>query len=181
MYLVNVLSRSCSLSKYPLAGYALFWQANATFVDCTPSSSSLELEQQASCCQRDCHSCSFPSSVSDSSSVRFRSPIRKIDLGCIRDLKSANVIIGNDLSVRVIDFGKSETSDAPRRSSVCLCHGKLVNDYIATSLVLVDRACRISRGIGTTQWSAPEVFANDSNYSEAADVYSFGMTSTEVC
>ncbi|OQS06789.1 kinase [Thraustotheca clavata] len=63
-----------------------------------------------------------------------------------RDLKSRNVLLDSKKGTKITDFGEARE----------------VDDRTLTS------------GIGTFQWMAPEVLVG-SNYSAAADVYSFGI------
>lgn len=70
-----------------------------------------------------------------------------------RDLKSANVLLGKHMEVKIIDFG--------------------------SSVVLLKRGQNLQRNMGTTAWIAPEVFVS-SQYSKSADVYSFGIVLWEI-
>lgn len=70
-----------------------------------------------------------------------------------RDLKSGNLLVDGDLTVKVADFGLSK--------------------------VYMDMHT-MTGGLGTYQWMAPEVLANQ-RYSEKADVYSFGVVMWECC
>jgi len=64
-----------------------------------------------------------------------------------RDVKSANLLVQPDLTVKVADFGLSR-----------------INPNTAA----------MTGSLGTYQWMAPEVIGNQ-QYSEKADVYSFGI------
>uniref|UniRef100_A0A061RBJ4 Tkl protein kinase n=1 Tax=Tetraselmis sp. GSL018 TaxID=582737 RepID=A0A061RBJ4_9CHLO len=68
-----------------------------------------------------------------------------------RDLKSANLLVDADYTVKIADFGLSR-----------------VQTDLAT----------MTGGLGTFQWMAPEVLGNQ-RYSEKADVYSFGIVMWE--
>jgi len=68
-----------------------------------------------------------------------------------RDLKSGNILITNDWTPKIADFGLSR----PMSSGYMTQH------------------------IGTTRWTAPEVLAEE-HYSTKADVYSFGMVLWEM-
>jgi len=69
-----------------------------------------------------------------------------------RDLKSANLLVDSDYTVKVADFGLS----------------RLQSKAITA----------MTGGLGTYQWMAPEVLGNQ-RYSEKADVYSFGIVMWE--
>lgn len=72
-----------------------------------------------------------------------------------RDLKSSNVLIGDDWKVKLCDFGLSEM------------HSK--------------KKMKVGRArIGTYQWMAPEVLRKEKNIGFPADVYSFGMVLWEL-
>lgn len=72
-----------------------------------------------------------------------------------RDLKSSNVLIGDDWKVKLCDFGLSEM------------HSK--------------KKMKVGRArIGTYQWMAPEVLRKEKNIGFSADVYSFGMVLWEL-
>ncbi|KDO19365.1 serine/threonine protein kinase [Saprolegnia parasitica CBS 223.65] len=69
-----------------------------------------------------------------------------------RDLKSRNVLLDASGGAKLTDFGVSRE----------LCDSRA-----------------LTNGIGTFQWMAPEVI-NGSSYSEAADIYSFGVLVSEM-
>ena len=48
------------------------------------------------------------------------------------------------------------------------------------ALGIVDARGTMTKGAGTLQWMAPEVFRGDKNYSTAVDVYSFGIVMWEL-
>ena len=64
-----------------------------------------------------------------------------------RDLKSLNLLVGQNLEVKLCDFGLSR---------------------------VLDRQKAMTSNIGTVSWIAPEVFQKK-HYTEKADVYSYGM------
>eukprot|EP00746_Dinoflagellata_sp_MGD_P156467 gnl/MRDRNA2_/MRDRNA2_85835_c0_seq1.p1 gnl/MRDRNA2_/MRDRNA2_85835_c0~~gnl/MRDRNA2_/MRDRNA2_85835_c0_seq1.p1 ORF type:complete len:393 (+),score=66.40 gnl/MRDRNA2_/MRDRNA2_85835_c0_seq1:116-1294(+) len=80
-----------------------------------------------------------------------------------RDIKSANCLLVKAveanpdavLSVKVADFGLSKQMD------------------------LVDAAAHMTKGIGSSRWMAPEVYAGN-EYSSSVDIYSFGIFMYEV-
>ena len=64
-----------------------------------------------------------------------------------RDLKSANILVNEDFRCYITDFGISRLSDKNR----------------------------MTLNLGTISWMAPELFKGDGHYTEAVDVYSFGV------
>ena len=70
-----------------------------------------------------------------------------------RDFKSKNLLICNDWSVKVCDFGFARKIDGPKNSYFTIC--------------------------GTDEWMSPEVMLGE-RYDEKADVYSFGMVLVEI-
>jgi len=69
-----------------------------------------------------------------------------------RDLKSYNILLDEDKSIRIIDFGASR---------------------------LVDAKSMMTSTIGTLTWMAPEIF-NNQMYTEKADVYSYAIVLWEI-
>jgi len=69
-----------------------------------------------------------------------------------RDLKSLNILINNDLKLKIIDFGLSRIVD-------------------------IEKAMTAKQG--TMSWMAPEIISSVA-YSEKADVYSFGIILSEL-
>ena len=64
-----------------------------------------------------------------------------------RDLKSSNILLGEDWEVKLCDFGLS----ADKKEG------------------------KTGVRVGTFQWMAPEVMGQEEKISESADVYSFGV------
>eukprot|EP00163_Fabomonas_tropica_P019891 TRINITY_DN348_c1_g1_i6.p1 TRINITY_DN348_c1_g1~~TRINITY_DN348_c1_g1_i6.p1 ORF type:complete len:817 (-),score=197.71 TRINITY_DN348_c1_g1_i6:1207-3657(-) len=69
-----------------------------------------------------------------------------------RDLKSTNLMLDDELNIKVSDLGVSRVVDLSHTMSVC----------------------------GTPKWMSPEVIRGE-KYTEKADVYSFGMVVWELC
>jgi serine/threonine protein kinase len=69
-----------------------------------------------------------------------------------RDLKSVNLLIDSEFTIKVCDFGLSR---------------------------LIDRERHMTGNVGTIAWIAPEIFQNQM-YTEKADVYSFGIVLWEL-
>ncbi|KAF0720176.1 Aste57867_499 [Aphanomyces stellatus] len=70
-----------------------------------------------------------------------------------RDLKSRNVLLDSIKGVKLTDFGASREMDG---------------------------SGQLTHGVGTFQWMAPEVIFG-TQYTLAADIYSFGMLLSELC
>lgn len=71
-----------------------------------------------------------------------------------RDLKSRNVLLSDGLCAKLTDFGGSrvQSEDASTQTA----------------------------GVGTARWTAPEVLVGNGRYSEAVDIYSFGVILSEL-
>ncbi|GAB9469505.1 unnamed protein product [Globisporangium polare] len=85
------------------------------------------------------------------------------------DIKSHNVLVGEDLRAKLTDFGISRYVEAER-------------SIAGTSL---DQAGIESlpsgwSGLGTGRWMAPEILSGEADYSVASDVYAFGVVLSEV-
>ncbi|KAG1685313.1 hypothetical protein DVH05_008475 [Phytophthora capsici] len=70
-----------------------------------------------------------------------------------RDLKSKNVLLSAGFNAKLSDFGKSRFHSDDNT---------------------------MSGGVGTSRWLAPEVIRGDTDYDDAADIYSFGVLLTEL-
>ncbi|KAK1940027.1 putative serine/threonine-protein kinase/receptor [Phytophthora citrophthora] len=70
-----------------------------------------------------------------------------------RDLKSKNVLLSAGFKAKLSDFGKSRFRSDDNT---------------------------MSGGVGTSRWLAPEVIRGDTDYDDAADIYSFGVLLTEL-
>jgi len=68
-----------------------------------------------------------------------------------RDLKSQNVLIGENMKIKLCDLGLATLLENTKRMTVC----------------------------GTNEWMAPEILMED-NYGDKADVFSFGIVLTEL-
>lgn len=102
-----------------------------------------------------------------------------------RDLKSKNVLIGEELEAKLSDFGTSRHRS--KRSAVTssgreanyearLCEMDLET---AEEQVLDEEDLSMTAGVGTAYWTAPEVLAGG-RYADKADVYSFGVVLSEL-
>jgi len=68
-----------------------------------------------------------------------------------RDLKSPNILITENWTALISDFGESRIADST-----------------------------MTTGVGTPQWMAPECLLGFDNYSHKSDVYSFGIILWEI-
>jgi len=68
-----------------------------------------------------------------------------------RDLKSQNVLIGENMKIKLCDLGLATAMEAAKRLTVC----------------------------GTNEWMAPEILLQD-NYDSKVDIFSFGIVLTEL-
>uniref|UniRef100_A0AAV1TZ63 Protein kinase domain-containing protein n=1 Tax=Peronospora matthiolae TaxID=2874970 RepID=A0AAV1TZ63_9STRA len=69
-----------------------------------------------------------------------------------RDLKSRNILLDSNKGAKLGDFGESATK----------------------------RSKDMTAGVGTTRWLAPEIVRGDREYTEAVDIYSFGVILSEL-
>jgi len=74
-----------------------------------------------------------------------------------RDLKTKNVLIDTRKGAKLADFGVA-----------IHCHSDLTKHV------------ELSHGVGTNRWIAPEVLCGHNRYTEAVDIYSFGVILSEL-
>lgn len=70
-----------------------------------------------------------------------------------RDLKSRNVLLGEEMNAKLSDFGVSRFQSEQGT---------------------------MTTGVGTGKWLAPEVISGNSDYNQSCDVYSFGVVLAEM-
>jgi hypothetical protein len=94
-----------------------------------------------------------------------------------RDLKSKNVLVGEDLGAKLSDFGTSRyRSD---KHSVRSLRIDFIDENSDGDLAMSKDELTMTAGVGTAYWTAPEVLAGG-RYAEKVDVYSFGVVLSEL-
>ena len=117
-----------------------------------------------------------------------------------RDLKSANILVDEQLRAKVCDFGLARVARLPRQQvvhspftgttrllpradgDVGISDGQQSAQSMSShaALCIEDARGVMTRATGTLLWMAPEMFRGDRNYGQAVDVYSFGIVMWEL-
>lgn len=93
-----------------------------------------------------------------------------------RDLKSDNCLVGDNMRIKVADFGTSrlmkggvlDSNTGTATATSVICGGGATASGIKT------------HGVGTPLWMAPEMMQQNSAYGQEIDVYSFGIVMWEL-
>ncbi|XP_062519214.1 probable serine/threonine-protein kinase drkC [Corticium candelabrum] len=94
-----------------------------------------------------------------------------------RDLKSDNLVVSKDWTVKVADFGLGRDVNITRNDKPQF-RRRCGSDQLHISLLPKRDGLSFS-GIGTARWAAPELTLRES-YDTAVDVYSFGIVLWEI-
>jgi len=96
-----------------------------------------------------------------------------------RDLKCSNVLLGPNNRPMLSDFGLSALKQLKERRKCSSVPDLLNSTLIRTPDYLEYEPVKISHSCGTWPWQAPEIMAC-LDHSEAADIFSLGMTLWEI-